>query len=196
MAIRGRKIKMAEYIITQIDESEIDETIFEDMVNQSLSYIESDPPNLLWEEFGINQDVSNAVKLQAMRDEFKTADIVYKLAIDGYLVMYEAGRREKMGEGMFCVCVGMTRPDLSGSNAWSYSKDFTEAVDPFYKSISDDIPETSTWVIDGSGMYNAYMESVTPNNDGDIQNLSVTNPETMENHYGYVLKKLVIIRNT
>ena len=110
--------------------------------------------------------------------------------------MYEAGRREKMGEGMFCVCVGMTRPDESGSLAWIKSLDFTKAVDAFYKSISDNIPETSTWVIDGSGMYNAYMECVTPNNDGDIQNLSVTNPETIEDHGGYTLRKLVIIRNT
>jgi hypothetical protein len=90
----------------------------------------------------------------------------------------------------------MMRPDESGSNAWSYSQDFTEAVDPFYKSISDNIPETSTWVIEGSNMHIAYAESTNPNADDYIQNLSVENNENMYGHYGHTLKKLVIIRNT
>ena len=182
--------------VTQINESEIDETIFEDMFNQSLSYIDSDPPNMAWQEFDVQPSSPDAHKLMSLRDYFKEAPIVYKIDIDGYIIMYGSGRREIEGTGMFCVCVDMMRADESGSNAWSYSKDFTEAVDPFYKSISDDNPETATWVIDGSNMHTAYIESVNPNNDGDIQNLSVTNPEIITDHYGHTLRKLVIIRNT
>jgi hypothetical protein len=182
--------------VTQINESEIDETIFEDMFNQSLSYIDSDPPNLVWGEFDVLSTSPDEHKLMALRDYFKDTPIVYKLDIDGYIVMYGSGRREVGGAGMFCVGVDMMREDASGSNAWSYSKEFTDAVDPFYKSISDDIPETSTWVIDGSNMHTAYIESVNPNDDGDIQNSSVTNPETIADHGGYTLRKLVIIRNT
>ena len=181
--------------VTEINENEIDETIFEDMFNQSLSYIDSDPPNLVWEEFDVLSTSPDAHKLMALRDYFKDAPIVYELDIDGYIVMYGSGRRERAGIGMFCVCVDMMREDESGSNAWSYSKDFTEAVDPFYKSISDDNPETSVWVVDGSNMHSAYTDSVTPNDDGDIQNLSVINFQTMEDHYGYILQKLIIIRN-
>ena len=130
MAILGRKIKMV-MTVTQINESEIDETIFDDMFDQSLSYIDSDPPNLVWEEFDVLSSSPDAHKLIALRDYFKDAPIVYELDIDGYIVMYGSGRRERAGTGMFCVCVDMMRPDESGSNAWSYSKDFTEAVDPF-----------------------------------------------------------------
>ena len=181
--------------VTQINESEIDDTIFDDMFDQSLPFIDSDPPNLAWEEFDVLESSPDAHKLMALRDHFKEVPIVYKLDIDGYIVMYGSGRREIEGTGMFCVGVDMMREDAAGSNAWSYSKDFTEAVDPFYKSISDDIPETSTWVIDGSGMHTTYAESVNPNYSGDIQNLSVTNTQTEESN-GYTIRKLVIIRNT
>ena len=97
---------------------------------------------------------------------------------------------------MFCICVDMMRSDSAGSNAWSYSLEFTQAVDAFYKSISNNIPETSTWVIDGSGMHTAYAESVNTNDNGVIQNLSVTNTQTIEDHEGYTLRKLIILRNT
>ena len=195
MAIRGRKIKMT-MTVTQIVAWDIDWTIFEDMFNQTLPYIDSDPPNMAWEEFGVSESSPDANKLLTLQDHFNQVNTLYKIDIDGYIVMYGSGRREVGGAGMFCIGVDMMREDASGSNAWSYSKDFTDAVDPFYKSISDDIPETSTWVIDGSNMHTAYIESVNPNDDGDIQNLSVTNPETIEDHGGYTLRKLVIIRNT
>ena len=139
---------------------------------------------------------TDANKYQAVEDWFMEAPIIYKVEIDGYIVMYGSGRREIEGQGMFCACVDMMRADASGSNAWSYSMEWTEAADAFYKSISDGIPETSTWVVEGSSMDIAYSNSVNPNDDGDIQNLSVVNTETIEDHNGYNLKKLVIIRNT
>ena len=195
MAIRGRKIKMA-YVITQIATSDIYQDILEDMFNQSLTYIDADPPNMTWEDFQVLTTSPDAHKLLATRDWFREAPIIYKLDIDGYVVMYGSGRREKEGNGMFCVCVDMMRSDASGSNAWSYSLEFTQAVDAFYKSISNNIPETSTWVIDGSGMHTAYAESVNTNDNGVIQNLSVTNTQTIEDHEGYTLRKLIILRNT
>ena len=182
--------------VTQMVDWDIDEAIFEDMFTQSLPYIDADPPNMTWEDFQVLTTSPDAHKLLATRDWFREAPIIYKLDIDGYVVMYGSGRREKEGNGMFCVCVDMMRSDASGSNAWSYSLEFTQAVDAFYKSISNNIPETSTWVIEGSSMDIAYSDSVNPNADGDIQNLSVTNNETIEDYNGYTLKKLVIIRNT
>ena len=182
--------------VTQINYDDINHTIFAEMCTQSLPSIDADIPNMVWEPFGETKASSDAAKLAALLDHFETrVPIVYKVDIDGYIVMYGSGRRERAGIGMFCVCVDMMREDESGSNAWSYSKDFTEAVDPFYKSISDDNPETATWVVDGSNMHSAYTDSVTPNDDGDIQNLSVINFQTMEDHYGYILQKLIIIRN-
>ena len=195
MAIRGRKIKMT-MTVTQLENSEIDWDIFEDMFNQSLPYIDADPPNMTWEEFDVLPTSPDALKLQAMKDSFSEMAIVYKVEIDDYIVMYGSGRRERGGEGMFCACVDMMRADESGSNAWSYSMEWAEVADAFYKSISDGIAETSTWVVEGSGMHTAYAESVNPNDNGDIQNLSVVNTETIEDHNGYNLKKLVIIRNT
>ena len=182
--------------VTQMVDWDIDDVIFEDMFNQSLPYIDADPPNMAWEEFDVVTTSSNAVKVTATRDWFREAPIIYKIDIDGYVVMYGSGRRERMGEGMFCICVDMMRSDAAGSNAWSYSLEFTQAVDAFYKSISNNIPETSTWVIDGSGVHTAFAESVNTNDNGVIQNLSVTNPETIEDHEGYTLRKLTIIRNT
>ena len=195
MAIRGRKIKM-EYVITQIATNDIYQDILEDMLNQSLDYIDTDPPNMCWEEFQVLPSSPDAHKYQAIEDWFMEAPIIYKVEIDGYIVMYGSGRREIEGQGMFCACVDMMRADESGSNAWSYSMEWTEAADAFYKSISDGIPETSTWVVEGSSMDIAYSNSVNPNDDGDIQNLSVVNTETIEDHYGHTLRKLVIIRNT
>ena len=195
MAIRGRKIKMA-YVITQIATSDIYQDILEDMFNQSLTYIDADPPNMTWEEFDVLPSSPDAHKYQAIEDWFMEASIIYKVEIDGYIVMYGSGRREREGQGMFCAGVDMMRADESGSNAWSYSMEWAEAADAFYKSISDGIAETSTWVIEGSSMDIAYSDSVNPNADGDIQNLSVTNNETIEDYNGYTLKKLVIIRNT
>ena len=195
MAIRGRKIKMT-MTVTQIDASEIDATIFEDLFNQSLPYIDSDPPNMTWEEFDVLPTSTEADKLIAVQDWFNEAPIVYKVEIDDYIVMYGSGRREIEGQGMFCCLVDMMRADESGSNAWSFTMEWTEAVDAFYKSISDDIPETSTWVIDGSSMHLAYANSINPNASGEIQNSSVINNETIEDHNGYTLRKLVIIRNT
>jgi len=182
--------------VTQLENSEIDWDIFEDMFNQSLPYIDADPPNMTWEEFDVLPTSPDALKLQAMKDSFSEMAIVYKVEIDDYIVMYGSGRRERGGEGMFCACVDMMRADESGSNAWSYSMEWAEVADAFYKSISDGIAETSTWVVEGSGMHTAYAESVNPNDNGDIQNLSVVNTETIEDHNGYNLKKLVIIRNT
>ena len=184
------------YTITQIAKNDIYQDIFEDMLDQSLAYIDADPPNMNWEDFGLSTEATDANKLTVLLDWFNEAPIIYKVEIDGYIVMYGSGRREIEGQGMFCAGVDMMRADESGSNAWSYSMEWTEAVDFFYKSISHGIPETSTWVVEGSSMDIAYSDSVNPNDDGDIQNLSVVNTETIEDHNGYNLKKLVIIRNT
>ena len=64
MAIRGRKIKM-EYVITQIATNDIYQDILEDMLNQSLDYIDTDPPNMCWEEFQVLPSSPDAHKYQA-----------------------------------------------------------------------------------------------------------------------------------
>ena len=183
--------------VTQINYDDINQTIFESMFNATLPYIDSDPPNMAWEEFGLTTASSNAEKLARLLVHFDTASpFIYKVDIDGYIVMYGSGRREGGGAGMFCICVDMMRPDEGGSNAWSYSKAFTDAADAFYKSISGGIAETCVWVIDGSNMHTAYVGSINANDDGDIQNLSIVDDITITDFHGYTLRKLVIVRNT
>ena len=183
--------------VTQINYDDINQTIFGEMFNASLPYIDAEPPNMVWEEFGLTTASSNADKLARLYVHFETGvPTIYKVDIDGYIVMYGSGRREGGGAGMFCINVDMMRPDEGGSNAWSYSKAFTDAIDVFYKSISGGIAETCVWVIDGSNMHTAYVGSINANDDGDIQNLSIVDDITITDFHGYTLRKLVIVRNT
>ena len=186
--------------VTQINESEIDETIFEDMFNQSLSYIDSDPPNMAWQEFDVQPSSPDAHKLMALRDYFKDTPIVYKVDIDGYIVMYGSGRREHGGDGMFCQCVDMTRSDESDSNAWIYTKEWNDTIDAFYKSICDDIPEFCTWVTDGSAMHTSMVACLDPNDWGDTLYTSLVTDDAMNQENfagtGTTIRKLIIVRNT
>ena len=183
--------------VTQINYDDINQTIFGEMFYASLPYIDAEPPNMVWEEFGLTTASSNADKLARLYVHFETGvPTIYKVDIDGYIVMYGSGRREGGGAGMFCINVDMMRPDEGGSNAWSYSKAFTDAIDVFYKSISGGIAETCVWVIDGSNMHTAYVGSINANDDGDIQNLSIVDDITITDFHGYTLRKLVIVRNT
>ena len=183
--------------VTQINYDDINQTIFGEMFNASLPYIDAEPPNMVWEEFGLTTASSNTDKLARLYVHFETGvPTIYKVDIDGYIVMYGSGRREGGGAGMFCINVDMMRPDEGGSNAWSYSKAFTDAIDVFYKSISGGIAETCVWVIDGSNMHTAYVGSINANDDGDIQNLSIVDDITITDFHGYTLRKLVIVRNT
>ena len=187
--------------VTQINYDDINNTIFEEMFIQDLPSINADIPNMVWEPFGTTKASSNAAKLAALLNHFETAaPIIYKVDIDGYIVMYGSGRREHGGDGMFCQCVDMTRSDESDSNAWIYTKEWNDTIDAFYKSICDDIPEFCTWVTDGSAMHTSMVACLNPNDWGDTLYTSLVTDDALNQEdfagTGTTIRKLVIVRNT
>jgi hypothetical protein len=187
--------------VTQINYSDIDQTIFEEMFLQDLPSIDADIPNMVWEPFGEAKSSSNAAKLVAVLNHFETCvPIIYKVDIDGYIVMYGSGRRETGGRGMFCQNVDMMRSDASDSNSWIYTMEWNEAIDAFIKSICDDIPEFCTWVTDGSAMHTSMVACLDPNDWGDTLYTSLVTDDALNQEdfagTGTTIRKLVIVRNT
>ena len=73
----GRRANMA-INITTINYSDINMTIFEDCFNDSLSYLDATPPNVLWEEFSLTSSSSSADKLAAFKTVANNAISNYK----------------------------------------------------------------------------------------------------------------------
>ena len=187
--------------VTQINYDDINNTIFEEMFIQDLPSIDADIPNMVWEPFGTTKASSNAAKLAALLNHFETAvPIIYKVDIDGYIVMYGSGRREHGGDGMFCQCVDLMRSDESDSNSWIYTKEWNDAIDAFIKGICDDIAEQCTWVTDGSAMHTSMVACLDPNDWGDTLYTSLVTDDALNQEdfagTGTTIRKLVIVRNT
>ena len=187
MAIRGRKIKMT-MTVTQINYSDIDQAILRDCFDKSLPYLDASPiPNIVWEEFELTVSSTNDEKFEALRARYEdssTGSIIFKIDIDGRIVNYNYAIREK--NGMYCHMMDLMRQDASGSQGWSYTAEYHQKLDAFFKSLAPDETTFSTWTFEGSGMEAAWDKSV---NEGWI---TYTTPETIENHHGQTYKKLVI----
>ena len=177
--------------VTKISYSDIDQTIFDECFNKSLSYLDATKPNIVWEEFDLTVSSSTADKLTAIKNLFQAREgnddyTIFKLDIDGRIVNYGCGRREQQGDRMFSHELDFFREDASGSQGWCYSFEYHKKIDAFYKSISDNCVTSSVWVVEGSSMEKSY-------NDAVFQGwLSYTNPETLENYHGFRYKKLVV----
>ena len=56
----GRRVKMT-MTVTTINYSDIDMAIFEECFNDTLPYLDRDPPNIIWEEGGLTASTSTAI---------------------------------------------------------------------------------------------------------------------------------------
>ena len=184
--IRGRKIRMA-ITVTQINYSDIDQTILRECFDDSLPYLDAEKPNIIWEDFSLTKDNTDDEKFEALRAKFETSPIVFKTELDGRIVSYAEGGREIQGTGMFCHMIDLMRKDANGSRSWSYTQgtEYSQALDTFYKSISDNNAQSSLWVVEGSSMEASNDDAVTQGC------LTYTTQETVT-HHGYTYKKLVI----
>ena len=188
MVAHGVKHKMA-ITFTKINYSDIDQTIFEECFTKSLPYLDAEKPNIIWEEFDLSKSSSTVDKLNAMKTAYanhQDNDVIFKTDIDGRIVCYSCGARERAGDRMFSHELDLMRQDASGSQGWSYSAEYNIKCDEFYKSVSDDCPTSSVWVVEGSSMEKAYNDSLFA---GWI---NFTNPITLENYHGFRYKKLVV----
>jgi hypothetical protein len=190
METHGKKYKMT-MTVTKINYSDIDQTIFEECFTKSLPYLDATKPNIVWEEFDLTVSSSAADKLACMRTHFQNREgnddyAIFKLDIDGRIVNYGCGMREKQGDRMFSHEIDFYREDDSGSQGWCYSLEYHQKIDAFYKSVSDNCVTSSLWVVQGSSMEKSYIDCV---NSGWID---YANPISIENYHGFRYKKLVV----
>ena len=166
MAIRGRKIKMT-MTITQINYSDIDQDILRDCFDKSLPYLDASPiPNIIWEEFDIPSSSIDDEKFESLRAKFEDTSIdriLFQIDIDGRIVNYNYAQRETGGTGMVCHTMDLMRDDASGSQGWSYTAEYHQKLDAFFKSIAPAETSFSTWTFAGSGMEAAWDKSVSEN---------------------------------
>ena len=173
--------------ITTINYSDINMTIFEDCFNDSLSYLDATPPNVVWEEFGLTSGSSEALKLDAFKTDLQISNrILYKTDIDGYIVEYACGVLEHLPPQRYCALSSLMRRDSGGSRAWSYTSEYCEKLDAYYKSLSSNEPTSSLWVVAGSSMEDAYNTCVS---EGW---LTYTVGETKSDYHGQTYKKLIV----
>ena len=171
--------------VTTINYSDIDLTILRECFDKSKPYMEAEKPNIIWEEFDLTRESTDDEKFEALRGYFENASLIFKVDIDGRIVNYGMGFREIEGTGMFSHSLDLIREDVNGSQGWTYVTEYNQKIDAWYKSVSDNNPESSLWVVEGSSMEKAYNDCVT---EGW---LTFTNPETIT-HHGYTYKKLVV----
>jgi len=173
--------------VTKINYSDIDQTIFEECFTKSLPFLDATKPNIVWEEFSLTKSSSTADKLACMKTQFENHknadDAIFKLDIDGRIVNYGCGTREKQGDRMFSHELDLFREDASGSQGWSYCAEYNTVIDAFYKSVSDNCVKSSVWLVEGCGMELAYIEAV---NQGWC---TINNTITIDNHHGHKYKK-------
>jgi len=193
MAIHGKKHKMT-MTVTKISYSDIDQTIFDECFTKSLPYLDATKLNIVWEDFDLTVSSSTADKLAKMKTRYQAREdnddyAIFKLDIDGRIVAYGCGRREHQGDRMFQHELDFFREDASGSQGWCYAAEYNQKMDAFYKSISDNCATHSVWIVEGSSMEKSYDAAVSAGR------LSYTNPETVDDHHGHKLKKLVVTYN-
>ena len=82
----------------------------------------------------------------------------------------------------------LMREDTSGSQGWSYSTEYYQKISAFFKSVSEDCPTFSSWIIEGSGMAAAWDKSVV---SGHIT-YTIDDSMTIADHFGHAYKKLII----
>ena len=175
--------------VTTINYSDIDQTILRDCFDKSLPYMEGTHPNMIWEEVGVTASHTADEKFEAIRANLEATTspaILFKLDIDGRIVNYGKVMREQEGNGMVLHLLDLIREDANGSQGWTYVTEYNQKIDAWYKSVSNNNPESSLWVVEGSSMEKAYNDCVT---EGW---LTFTNPETMDDYHGHVYKKLVV----
>tara|TARA_B100000073_G_scaffold290224_1_gene252864 strand:- start:6037 stop:6600 length:564 start_codon:yes stop_codon:yes gene_type:complete len=179
--------------VTEITWGDIDQAIFRDCFDKSLPYLDATPvPNILWEEMGTTKDVSDDAKFDVISNLFQNATsgtIIFKIDIDGRIVNYNYAIRESGYDGaprMICHMMDLMRQDASGSQGWSYSAEYYQKLDAFFKSKSDDCATFSSWVIEGSGMEAAWDKSVAAGH------ISYTVGETEADWHGHNYKKFII----
>ena len=159
----GRRVKMT-MTVTTINYSDIDMAIFEECFNDTLPYLDRDPPNIIWEEGGLTPSSSAADKLQYCKDCYGDGDsakIIFKLDIDGRIVNYGYGALETGAPNRFVHLMDLLRKDASGSRSWTYTAEYNTKIDAWYKSVSGGEVTSSLWVIPESTMEKAYDDCVT-----------------------------------
>ena len=151
--------------VTEITYGDIDQAILRDCFNKSLPYLDASPvPNLMWEEMGTPNDVSEDAKFEVMQKAFEDTSngiIIFKIDIDGRIVNYNYAIRETRSPRMICHMMDLMRDDASGSQGWSYSTEYYQKLDAFFKSKSDNCATFSSWVHEDSGMEKAWDKSVS-----------------------------------
>jgi hypothetical protein len=179
--------------VTEITWDDIDQAILRECFNKSLPYLDATPvPNLLWEEMGTSKDVSEDAKFDVVANAFQngvTGTTIFKIDIDGRIVNYNyAGRESGYGDRpkMMCHRMDLMREDASGSQGWSYSAEYYQKLDAFFKSKSENCATFSSWVIEGSGMAAAWEKSVVAGH------ISYTVGETKADYFGHNYKKYII----
>ena len=147
--------------VTTINYSDIDLAILRECFEKSKPYMEAEKPNIIWEEFGLTRESTDDEKFEKLREYFENASLIFKLDIDGRIVNYGMGFREVEGTGMFSHSLDLIREDASGSQGWTYVTEYNQKIDAWYKSVSDNNPESSLWIVEGSSMEKAYNDCVS-----------------------------------
>lgn len=176
--------------VTEITYGDIDQDILRDCFDKSLPFLDKDPiGNIIWEEMSITKSADIEQKFEALKDlynDLSAEGIIFKIDIDGRIVNYNYGTRELTGDEMFCHQMDLMREDASGSQGWSYSAEYFQKINAFFKSKSENCATFSSWVIAGSGMEAAWDKSVSAGH------ISYTTGATNTEYTGYTYKKLII----
>ena len=178
--------------VTEINYSDIDQAILRECFNKSLPFLDASPvPNLMWEEMGTTDDVSEDAKFVVMQSAFEASSngaFIFKIDIDGRIVNYNYAVRETRSPRMICHMMDLMREDAGGSQGWSYAAEYYQKLDAFFKSKSENCATFSSWVYEDSGMEKAWDKSVSAGH------ISYTVGETMTNYLssGKEYRKLII----